>query len=138
MIVYQTKTSKIVGSSTGEVFKKARRLFNEIEKRTKRRPYIKSPYFKKQKVFFDYFWFHLNQKSKREKIIRLRYLSPAIDLISNSRNKPSSRINPNKKSEILYRFGGLTKDKELFFVQIKENIKKKKLYFMSVFSTDDQ
>lgn len=138
MITYQTKVSKIIGSSTSEVFKKARRLFNEIEKRTKRRPYIRSPYFKKQKVFFDFFWFHLNQKSKREKIIRLRYLGCAIDLISNSRNKPSMKINPNKKSERLYRFGGITKDKELFLVQIKEDIKKKKLYFMSVFSTDDQ
>ncbi len=137
MIAYQSKEIKLIGSSTTEIHRKARRIFNDIEKRTKRKPYLRSPYFKKQKVFFDYFWYHLNQKSKREKIVRLRYLNAAIDLILNSRNKPTSKPNPNKRSEILHRFAGTTKDKQLFFVQIKEDIKKKKLYFMSVFSTDD-
>jgi hypothetical protein len=133
MIPYKTKLSKITGSSDTEVFKKARKLFDQIEKRTKRKPYLISPYFKKQKVFFDFFWFHLNQKSKREKVVRLRLLPLAIDLISNSRNKPTSKPNPNKKSEILHRFAGLIGRNEQFYVQIKEDTKKKKLYFMSVF-----
>lgn len=138
MILYQTKVSRLTGSNDRDIHKKVRKLFNQIEKRTKRKPYIRSPYFKKQKVFFDFFWIHLNQKGNTERINRLKYLGCAIDLIANSRNKPSSRVNPNKKHEMLYRFGGTTKEKELFFVQIKEDIKKKKLYFMSVFSTDDQ
>lgn len=137
MIAFQSKVARITGSNDRDIHKKVRRLFNQIEKQTKRKPYLRSPYFKKQKVFFDYFWVHLNQKGNIERISRLKYFECALDLIANSRNKPSSRVNPNKKNEILYRFGGLTKQKELFFVQIKEDKKKKKLYFMSVFSTGD-
>lgn len=42
-------------------------------------------------------------------------------------------INPNKKTEALHRFAGLTKDKELFYVQIKEDLRTDRKYFMSVF-----
>ncbi|MBL7053228.1 MAG: hypothetical protein ISS02_01000 [Candidatus Portnoybacteria bacterium] len=38
----------------------------------------------------------------------------------NKKNNPSSKENPNKKTEIFHRFAGITKDKELFYVQIKE------------------
>jgi hypothetical protein len=137
MIAFQSKVFRITGSNDRDIHKKVRKLFNQIEKHSKRKPYLRSPYFKKQKVFFDYFWMHLNQKGNTERIARLKYFECALDLIANSRNKPSSRINPNKKNEILYRFGGLSKEKELFFVQIKQDTKKKKLYFMSVFSTDN-
>ena len=52
MIPYQTKTRKLPGTSYSEVRKQALAVFNEIKKRTKRKPYIKSAYFNKQKVFF--------------------------------------------------------------------------------------
>jgi hypothetical protein len=54
-------------------------------------------------------------------------------VIKNSRNHPTSEENPHKKGEILHRFAGLTKDKELFYVQIKEDKRSGKKYFMSCF-----
>lgn len=133
MIPYQTKIKKLSGTNYSEVKKNADIIFKEIKSKTKRRPYIRSAYFKKQKIFFDYFWEHLFQKSFNERTKRLKYFSCAIDLIKNSKNEPKFFNNPMKKSEILYRFAGLTKDKELFYVQIKEDVKNDKKYLMSVF-----
>jgi len=69
----------------------------------------------------------------KEKVKRLKYFSAAIEVIKNSRNKPIIKQNPNKKTEILYRFAGLTKEKYFFLVQIKEDKKNDKKYFMSCF-----
>ena len=133
MIPYQTKIKKLPGTSYAEVRKQALAIFNEIKKKTKRKPYVRSAYFNKQKVFFDYFWQHLLEKSLKERTRRLKYFACALDLIKNSRNKPIIKQNPNKKIEILYRFAGLTKEKELFLVQIKEDKKNDKKYLMSCF-----
>ncbi len=133
MIPYQTKIKKLLGTSYGEVVKHAYFLFNQIKKRTKRRPYIRSVYFNKQKIFFDYFWDHLHQKSPKERFKRLKYFEAAIEVIKSSRNAPSIRENPNKRNETLYRFAGLTRDKELFYAQIKEDKKHSRKYFMSCF-----
>ena len=118
MIPYQTKFKKLSGTSYAEVRKEAISLFNQIQIRTKRRPYIRSAYFNKQKIFFDYFWTHLNQKSPKERAKRLKYFEAALDLMRNSRNHPVSTENPHKKGEILHRFIGLTQEKELFYVQV--------------------
>lgn len=133
MIPYQTKSKKLSGSNYKETRNQAILLFKEIKSKTKRKPYIKSAYFKKQKIFFDYFWEHLSQKSPKERFKRLKYFGPALELIKNSTNQPSSKKNPNKTREIIYRFAGLTKDKELFYIQIKENKRTGNKYFMSCF-----
>jgi len=132
MVPYQAKSKKILGTSYGEVMHGAMAVFDDIKKQTKRRPYIRSTYFKKEKIFFDYFREHLFQKSKSERMKRLKYFSAAIELIQKSKIRPTSKNNPNKPDEILHRFAGLTKEKELFYVQIKED-KKKNKYFMSCF-----
>lgn len=133
MNVYKTKTGKNYGADLGTVYRSAWRTFHQIEKSTRRKPYIRSKYFKKDKVFLDFFWSHMKQKSPKERYERLQFLAPAIDVIRNSLCLPTIKINPNKKTEILYRFTGLTKSKELFIVQIKENKISKKKYFMSCF-----
>lgn len=133
MIPYQTKTEKFPGTSYKEVYKKARVVFSEIKRRTKRKSYIRSAYFHRQKIFFDFFWIHLNQKQIPERIRRLKYFKAAINLIRKSRNHPESMQNPNKQSEILHRFAGLTKNKELFFVQIKEHKRTGRKQLMSIF-----
>ncbi len=115
MIPYSTKMKKLPGSNYAEVKKEALILFNQIKKKTKRRPYIRSVYFNKQKVFFDYFWMHLFQKGPVERVRRLRYFGAALEVIEKSRNHPTSEENPHKKGEILHRFAGLTKNKELFY-----------------------
>ena len=133
MILYKTKSKKFSGTSYKEIIKKARGIFHIIEKRSKRNTYLRSAYFKKDKIFINVFWDHLNQKPKRDRLRRLKYLACAIELIENSRNKPISKPNPNNKNEILYRFGGATPSEELFYVQIKENVKTKRKDFISVF-----
>jgi hypothetical protein len=132
VIPYQTKSKKIPGTSYGEVMRNTFRIYGEIKKKTKRRPYVRSVYFKKEKVFLDYFREHLFQKSPEERMGRLKFFKAAIELVEKSRNEPISKINPNKKNEIVHRFAGLTAEKELFYVHIKED-KKKKKYFMSCF-----
>lgn len=133
MIPYQTKIRKLPGTEYKEVHTRILSIFKQIKSKTKRRPYIRSAYFKNQKIFFDYFWQHLWQKSWKERTKRLKYFPCVIDLIQNSRQEPLSIQNPNKESEILHRFFGLTKDKELFVVQIKEDKKTDRKYLMSVF-----
>jgi len=134
LIPCQTKTKKVSGSNLGEVYENASRFYREIARQTKRRPYIRSVYFRKEKIFFDYFWDHLRQKSPKVKFERLQYFRAACELIKKSRNKPIVKSNPNKPHETFYKFAGLTVDEGLFFVQIKEDSKKKKgKYFMSCF-----
>lgn len=133
MIPYSTKIKKLPGTNYAEVRENAMFLFNQIKRKTKRRPYIRSAYFNKQKIFFDYFWQHLFEKSFKERVRRLKYFGCALDLIKNSRNEPISFENPCRRSEILHRFAGLSKEKELFYAQIKEDKKTNKKYLMSVF-----
>lgn len=133
MIPYQTKIKRFQINRYKDAREHALFLFNQIKKKTKRRPYIRSVYFNKQKVFFDYFWSHLFQKNPKERVRRLQYFEAALEVIRKSRNHPTSEENPHKKNEILHRFLGQTKDKELFYVQIKENKRSGKKYFMSCF-----
>lgn len=135
MIPYQTKSKKLPGTNYGEVMRNAFAVYDEIKKKTKRRPYIRSAYFKKDKIFFDYFREHIFQKSPKDRMKRLKYFKAGTELIKNSKNEPTVKNNPNKSSEILYKFAGLTAEKEIFFVQIKED-KKGNKYFMSCFGLE--
>jgi hypothetical protein len=123
MKVYHTNTAKLAGSNVHEVGQKALAVYKQIKNRTKRRPYVRSAYFKKEKVFLDLFWSHLYEKNWRDRVRRLRLFAAAIELIMHSRYEPVSKDNPNKASEILHRFAGMTKENDLFYVQIKENKK---------------
>ena len=106
-------------------------VFDKIKKQSKRRPYIRSAYFKKEKIFLDYFREHIFQKSVKERMKRLRYFRAACELIKDSRVGPVEKTESFEKKEILYRFSGLTAEKKLFYAQIKED--KKRKYFMSCF-----
>ena len=108
-------------------------VLDEIKKKTKRRPYIRSAYFRKEKIFFDYFREHLFQKLPKERMRRLKYFRAACELVKDSHLGPVEKTELFEKKEILYRFSGLTAEKEVFFVQIKEDKRKKRKYFMSCF-----
>jgi hypothetical protein len=138
MKTYQTKVSKLRGTDYHEVYKKAFNYYNKVKGKTKRRPYIRSTYFNKDKIFLAIFWSHLKQKNWRDRLRRIRYLPPAIELISNSRLEPISKENPNKTTEVLHRFAGVTIDKDIFFVQIKEKKKTGKKYFISTYPLYDK
>lgn len=137
MKFYQIKIKKFSGSDYHEVHNQALGIYKEIKRKSKRRPYIKSAYFNKEKIFLDYFWQHLfGYPNWRDRTRRLKYYPCAIELIQKSRIEPSSKENPNNRSEILHRFAGATKDKDIFFVQIKEDKKTSQKFLISMFPLD--
>ncbi|MEW6610518.1 MAG: hypothetical protein AB1352_02750 [Patescibacteria group bacterium] len=131
---YKTKTRKLPGTHWRQVSKKAFGLYKEIKSKTKRRPYVRSAHFNKQKIFLELFWHHLHEKENiGDKTRRAKYFPCAIELIRDSRLEPISKRNPNRRSEILHRFIGITPDNERFFVQIKEDENTGQKWLMSVF-----
>ena len=134
MKIYKVKIAKLSGSDFHEVHQKAFYLQKQINKKTKRRPYIRSAYFKKSKIFLGLFWEHLFAKENwRDRSRRLKYFPCALELIKNSRIEPVSKENPNKPNEILHRFTGITKNNDLFFVQIKEDKRVGQKWLISTF-----
>lgn len=131
--VYQAKTKKLSGTDFHEVYSHALKLFKSLKKKSKRRPYVRSAFFKKDKVFLDYFWGHLWQKKWQDRFRRLKFYACSLDLIQHSHVEQVSKENPNKRSEILHRFAGSSAEKELFFVQISEDKKTGNKNFLSVF-----
>ncbi len=134
MKAFKVKLKKLSGTEYGEVHPIAFGFYKTIKKRTRRKPYIRSKYFKKDKIFLEFFWQHFWQNSNwRDRTRRLKYFICAIELIEQSTYDPTSKQNPNRHNEILHRFAGLTKDDEVFYVQIKEDKKTDQKWLMSVF-----
>ncbi len=130
---YRTKSKRLAGSNYGEVHRKAFHLYTQIKKRSKRRVYLRSAYFHKDKIFLSLFWHHLNDKHHKERLRRFKYFPCAIELIRESRFDPTTVESVDKKGEILHRFAGITSENELFYVQIKENKRNGQKYLMSIF-----
>ncbi len=136
MKVQQVKASPYAGTDYEEVYPPARRLYNQIKAPTKRQPYVRSSYFKKDKVFIELFWVHLNQKNRKERNRRLKFYGCGIELLRTTRLEPVTKANPNKSQEVLHRFAGITPGKELFYIQIKENMRTKRKDLLSIFPAD--
>jgi hypothetical protein len=133
MQAYKTKTKRLTGTTYGELFPKAFEIYKEIKKQTKRKPYVRSAYFNKDKVFLDLFWSHFHSKNAKDKARRLKFYPCALDLIKNCKISPSTFENPMSKNDLLHRWYGLSKDGSLFIVQIKESKSNDQKYFISVF-----
>jgi hypothetical protein len=133
MPAYKTKTKPLSGTNYHEISKKAFGQYQQIKRKSKRRPYVRSAYFRKEKVFLGLFWSHLHEKNYWDQMRRMKFFGCAIELIQNSRFEPTSKENPNKLGEILHRFAGISADNEIFFVQIKEDKRNNQKYLISVF-----
>jgi len=134
MRAYQTKTKKLSGTDLSEVRRKAFEVYQKIKRKSKRQPYVRSAYFNKKKIFLSLFWEHLfSKESWKDRVRRLQFYPAAIELVEKSKFEPKSKQNPNKKNEILHRFTGVTKDREVFYVQIKENKSTGHKHLISVF-----
>ena len=118
MKIYKTNCSTLPGSEFKEVHKHALSYYKRIKAMTKRRPYVRSVYFRKSKVFLGLFWAHLFDKNWRDRTRRLKFFPAAIDLIRNSHFDPVSNENPNRKSELLHKFYGKTSDGKLFYFNL--------------------
>jgi len=136
MQYYKTHAHKLTGTHFPRLMKKAFDHYKDFTRKSKRRPYIRSAYFKKQKIFLGMFWQHLHEKNLRDKTRRIAFFPCAIELIQKTRQEPTSKENPNKKGEVLHRFAGSTPDNEIFFVQIKEDRRTDQKYLVSIFPLD--
>ncbi len=133
MQVYKTKAKPLPGTSYPEIKKKAFGLYKQIKRKSRRKPYIRAAYFRRDKVFLDTFWEHLFQKNFWDQMRRMKFFACGIELIQQSRTEPTSKENPNKRGEILHRFAGNTPNGEKFFVQIKEDKSSGKKFLISIF-----
>ena len=133
MRVYQAKVKKLTGTDFHEIWRKTSFIFKKIKKKSKRRPYVRSVYFKKDKIFFNLFWSHLFEKPRGDRFRRLKFFEATIELIEHSRFDPSTVENPNNPGQLLHRFAGVTKEWEVFYVQIKEEKASGNKYLISIF-----
>lgn len=133
MDVYKTKSGKLTGTSFHEVWRKVILIFKQIKKKSKRQPYLRSAYFRKQKIFLGFFWAHLFEKAIGDRLRRLKYFAAAVELIECSKSSPTTKEDSNKPGILLHRFTGITKEKETFYVQIKEDKSSDKKYLISIF-----
>lgn len=134
MQTYRTKVTKLWSTRYSDLIKEARQIYHRIERQTRRRPYVRSAYFRKEKVFLESFWQHLNQKLPSDRRRRLKYFPCGLDLIRKSRIAPTTKPNPNKRGEKLHRFAGQTPEGEVFYVQIRENTRSGHKYLMSIYA----
>ena len=134
MQVYRSRLALLPGTSYAEIMAAARREYHLVQKRTPRRvPYVRSQYFKKDKVFLNTFWEHLKQKHPSEQAKRLKFYSAALDLLRNTTFTGESVIERNNPDVFLHRFAGQTLDGQHFYVQVKDNRRSGRKDFMSVF-----
>lgn len=131
--LYHVTSTPLSGTSYKEVYKKACRTYTRLRGGETQWIHIMSAYFNNEEVDFDYFWDRVSKKSFKERRNRVRLLPCAIELIRNSRIEPFSKQNQNRPFEIIHRFLGITRSNDLFFVQVNEDTKTGKKYFMSVF-----
>ena len=135
--VYQTKCKKLAGTDFREVNKKALAMYKIIKQKSKRRPYVRSIYFNKTKIFLSIFWQHTYDKNHYiDQFRRLKFFPCGIELIQFTKYNPESKENVDDRSEILHRFSGITCENELFFVQIKEDKRTGEKFLISIFPVD--
>jgi len=134
---YQCKSGLLPGHNYATIVKIAWRVFKSAAAQTKRRPYIRSAYFRGEKIFLDNFWPHLNQKNPRDRWRRLHYFKCALELVRNSRQRPIFEQRDGRGHEALYRFLGQAAER-LFIVQIKEDLKRRQKFLMSMFEYSEK
>lgn len=138
MHITPIKSSPFSGTDFSEVRENAYSLYQEIKKGTRRRPYIRAPYFNRDKVFLAPFWTHIFQKKNwRDRARRLKYFGCAIELLESKYATPITRQHADQSEELLHRFYGQTRDGTVFCVQVKERIRNKEKILLSVFPTKE-
>lgn len=132
---FEVRSKPFSGSNYGNIYKKAYVTYKEICKKSKRRTYVRSKYFKGGKIFIAVFWGHLKEKRFNDRARRLKFYNCALELLTKSKIAPEEFFNTDTK-EFFYRFYGRCKSNEKFIVQIKESGKKKEKQLISIFPLD--
>lgn len=130
---YQCKAKPISGRRFVDVIPQARKLLRTVQKKTKRRAYIRSAYFHKDKIFFDFFWQHMLAKSAVDRARRLKYLPCALELLRSSRCDPLSFIDEYQPGIIKHEFKGRSPDGMNFSVIVQEDRKTNKKQLLTLY-----
>ena len=133
LVAYKCTTNPIRGTQLKVILPQARDIFRNLEKKTKRKPHIRSCYFNKDKIFFDYFWSDLKKKIPSERARRLKLLPCALEVLRHSRHEPLTIDDINESHILRHRFAGRTKNGSLFYVQVKQNKRTGTKQFLSLF-----
>lgn len=111
MKIYQSKYGQLPGTSYQEVIKAAHYHHEKLQKRNpRRRVYVRSKYFKQDKVFLTLFWPHLLQKRKGDQMRRAKLYLCALDLLRNYNDMSGAIIERGHPESVLLRFKGRTRD----------------------------
>ncbi|MFI5212379.1 MAG: hypothetical protein ACHQTE_00265 [Candidatus Saccharimonadales bacterium] len=133
MNIYHSKYTLLHGSSYDEVVTLARKEFNTIRRMTKRQPYVRSKYFRADKIFITTFWDHLMKRHRKDRMLRLKFYKAGISLLRNTTEAPETIFDESNKNILLHRFYGVTADGKYFCVQVKEDKRSGRKDFISVF-----
>ncbi|MDR2672188.1 MAG: hypothetical protein LBC35_02620 [Coriobacteriales bacterium] len=129
MEFFKSRHTNLSGSNDRELYHKARAIQQAMTAGSRRRPYVRSKFFNRQKVFLDIFWTHLFAKNPGERRRRIALFACVVDLVQNTTYQPEIYVRGNER---FYRFFGVSKNGVRFAVQIKQD-RKKALYLLSVF-----
>ena len=130
---YLCHSHPLMGHKYADIMPQIRQIFRALQRKTKRRPYVRSAFFRKDKIFFDYFWIHINQKLKHDRTRRLRYFVCALELLNMSKIPPKTFVNAEVPGVIYHEFIGLARDKTRFSVIVKQDRSSGNKYLLSLF-----
>lgn len=130
---YQCKAKPFSGHRFVDIIPQARKLLRTLQKQTKRRVYIRAVYFHKDKIFFDFFWQHMQTKSAVDRARRLKYLPCALELLRNSRCDPISFMDEYQSGIIKHEFKGNSPDGMNFSVIVQEDRKTNKKQLLTLY-----
>ena len=133
LVPYRCSTNPLYSTQLAIILPQARNMFRTLEKKTKRKPHVRSQYFNKDKIFFDYFWSDLQKKIPSERARRLKLLPCALEVLRHSRQEPLSIDDANEPHIIRHRFAGCTPNGHMFYVQVKQDKRTGAKQFLSVF-----
>lgn len=139
MNIYQSKYNQLPGTSHQEAIKSARYCHQKVQNTNPRRKtFVRSKYFKGDKVFLAQFWPHLMQKRRGDQIRRAKLYLCALDLLRNTSHSSSMVVEKGHLESVLIRFEGRTKDGILYIVQVKYNIRSERKDLISVYPVNKQ
>lgn len=131
--LFRCRSRPLTGHKYADIMPQIRQIFRALQRQTKRRTYVRSAFFKKDKIFFDYFWIHINQKLKHDRTRRLRFFACALELLRVSKNPPRTFIKKELPNVIYHEFLGQARDGSRFAVIIKQHRDSGKKYLLSLF-----
>ena len=139
MRVYQSKYNQLPGTSYQEIINAAHYHHQKLQKRNpRRRVYVRSRYFNRDKVFLTLFWPHLLQKRRGDQMRRAKLYLCALDLLRNYNYLNGAVIENGHPEATLLRFMGRTKDGVLYVVQVKVYIRSNRKDLISVYPVENK